>query len=977
MIRGTWAIAVLMALTGAALGATTFTVTNTNNSGGGSLRAAITAANGAAGPHTINFTAAGTISPTSALPALTQPTTVQPPTIGAVTLSGAAAGAGVDGLTLAANGCVVRSLIITGFSGNGIRVSSNGNAIGASGAQRNVISANGANGVLVTGSSNTIAGNLIGTDGNGSLDNGNASNGVHIQNVASNVVESNVIGGNNGSGVAITGAAATSNTIRNNFIGLRADATGTVGNSFYGVLVDGAGANTIGTGNVISGNGFMGVLVNGGAGGTDVVGNTIGCDIAGNTAFPNGSHGVEVADSPNVDVGGDATIGRANFISGNGGNGVFVHGAAASGTTVVGNTIGTRASGMSALPNALRGVAVIGSSNVTIGDALVAGGDNTISGNGGDGVYFQGGSGNRVMTNTIGNGADTAVPNNGSGIYLDSTVNPILDTSLIGGNMSHGIRIAGGSGALVIGNVIGVTLDGNDPLPNGGNGISLEGTSGVTIGQVASGKGNTMSSNGGAGIAITNSSNTTIDAAVVGLNVFATTALPNLGNGVLVQGASNNNSIGTPASASYVATNVGIGVAILSGTGNRIRGTRIFANGAQGIDLDRNGVAPFDGVTYNDPGDLDSGANGLLNAPVLLSSTVTTVNGRLRGLPNTQHTIELFNSASCDKVGFGEGTTLLAVTTATTNGSGTVTFSIGPWAPVASNSSYSAIATDTAGNSSEFSQCVTPGRRPVETLALFSPSTPTNTAGLTGSLYGVSGDPMPLAALTVYMPGIQLGGQQGHWVMGDWDGDGIQTPGVYASGGAFFYTNSSVTTSSWTGIWFGYQNRQAVAGRFDGAVNHDCIGVIDSAPWQGGPDTAFVMYWTCDLTSGPTPPKNGLWLGVPLGTSGFGEIGPHQFVAGDFDGDGVDSIAARRGPYFVWGGLAQNFGMPLAEYGNAVSGDWDGDGISTFGIYYQTEQFFRLNHLDWHNMNYTTQFLPSNHGMTEPLRPVSWRPGGS
>ncbi|HXT21820.1 MAG TPA: right-handed parallel beta-helix repeat-containing protein, partial [Thermoanaerobaculia bacterium] len=599
------------------------------------------------------------------------------------------------------------------------------------------------------------------------------------------------------------------------------------------------------------------------------------------------------------------------------------------------------------------------------------------SGNGGDGIYIQGGSGNTVLTNEIGNGGgNTAVPNHGSGIYLDSTVNPTVHTSLIGGNTSHGIRIAGGSGALVVGNVIGVTLDGNNPLPNGGNGISLEGTTGATIGQAGGGLGNTMSSNGGAGIALTNSSNTTIDAAVVGLNVFATTALPNLGDGVLVQGASNNNSIGTPATASYVATNAGIGVAILGGTGNRIRGTRIFANGAQGIDLDRNGAAPFDGVTFNDPGDVDSGANGLLNAPVLLSATVTAVNGRLRGLPNMQHTIELFNSASCDKVGFGEGTTLLALATVTTNGSGTATFSIGPWSAVASNSSYSATATDAAGNTSEFSQCVTPGRRPVETLALFSPST--DTAGLTGSLYGISSDRMPLAALTVYAPGVNLNaqGQQGNWVMGDWDGDGIQTPGVYASGGAFFYTNSSVATASWTGIWFGYPNRQAVAGRFDGAVNHDCIGIIDSAPW-GAQDTAFVMYWTCDLTSGPGPPKNGLWLGVPLATSGFGDIGAHQFVAGDFDGDGVDTIAVRRGPYFVWGGLAQNFGMPLAEYGNAVAGDWDGDGISTFGIYYQTEQFFYLNHLDWANQNYTQQFLPSNHGMTEPLRPVSWRPGGS
>ncbi|HET9767355.1 MAG TPA: right-handed parallel beta-helix repeat-containing protein, partial [Thermoanaerobaculia bacterium] len=900
------------------------------------------------------------------------PTTVQPPTIGAVTLSGASAGAGANGLTLSANGCAVKSLIVTGFGGHGIVVGSNSSTIGGAGAERNVINGNGGSGVFVTGNSNVITGNRIGTDANGNGDVGNASNGVTISNGTSNQVTSNIIGGNNAAGVAITGAAAAGNTVTNNFIGLRGDGAGTVGNSVNGVLVNGAGANTIGLSNVISGNGGAGVLVTGGTGGTDVIGNTIGTNIPGTAAMANSSHGVEVDNSPNTDVGIDALAGTANIISGNGGNGVFIHGASATGTRVWGNTIGTRQNGIVALPNAGRGVAVVGSSNVTIG-GQVTGEDNTISGNGQDGVYVSGGSNVTVYTNEIGNGGgNTAVPNNGSGVYLDGTTGAVVDTSLIGGNTSHGIRVVGGSGAVIVGNIIGADLNGNVPLPNGGNGISLEGTTGNTIGQPVAGKGNTISGNGGAGIALTNASNNVIDADVIGLNLAATAALPNASHGVFLQGTSNNNQIGVFGSApTYVAANAGNGVAILAGTGNRIRGTRIYANGGQGIELDRNGAVPFDGVTTNDTGDVDSGSNGLLNAPVLLSSTTTTLNGRLRGAPSTQHTVDLYtNPGGCDNVGFGEGQVYLTSTTLSTDVNGHATFALGPWAALSATSAYSATATDPAGNTSELSQCMTPARKPAETLAVFNHATAT--AGPTASL----SSPLPAAAVTVYVPGAPLAGQQGYWVMGDWNGDGIQTPGVYASGGAFYYTNDAVATASWTGIWFGWANKPAVAGRFSGAVNHDCIGVIDNADnWQGSGDTAFAMYWTCDLTSGSNPPKNSLWLSVPLPTSGFGNIGAHQFVAGDYDGDGVDTIAIRRGPYFVWSNLAQFFGAPGTGYGDAVSGDWDGDGLSSFGLVYQDGQWFRIDDLLWHSEAYKNQVLGLPVGT--PYRAWSWRPGGS
>jgi parallel beta-helix repeat protein len=46
-------------------------------------------------------------------------------------------------------------------------------------ADRNVISANGANGIIVTGaSSNLIEGNYIGTDAGGTLNRANAYNGI-------------------------------------------------------------------------------------------------------------------------------------------------------------------------------------------------------------------------------------------------------------------------------------------------------------------------------------------------------------------------------------------------------------------------------------------------------------------------------------------------------------------------------------------------------------------------------------------------------------------------------------------------------------------------------------------------------------------------------------------------------------------------------------------------------------------------------
>ena len=108
--------------------AATYTVTTTANSGAGSLRQAILDANANPGADTITFAigAAGsqqTIQPTSALPTITDPVTIDgwsqggagytgPPLIA---LNGALAGSNVVGLNISAGGSVVRGLVINGF----------------------------------------------------------------------------------------------------------------------------------------------------------------------------------------------------------------------------------------------------------------------------------------------------------------------------------------------------------------------------------------------------------------------------------------------------------------------------------------------------------------------------------------------------------------------------------------------------------------------------------------------------------------------------------------------------------------------------------------------------------------------------------------------------------------------------------------------------------------------------------------------
>src|SRR5207248_2693910 len=100
--------------------------------------------------------------------------------------------------------------------------------------------------------------------------------------------------------------------------------------------------------NLISGNGGSGIVIQGAAAAGNVVqGNYIGTDIRGTSALGNLVSGIVIGQTTGATIGGTEP-GAGNLISGNAHSGVTLTG---NGHVVQGNFIGTDVTGLRALPN--------------------------------------------------------------------------------------------------------------------------------------------------------------------------------------------------------------------------------------------------------------------------------------------------------------------------------------------------------------------------------------------------------------------------------------------------------------------------------------------------------------------------------------------------------------------------------------------------------------------------------------------------
>jgi hypothetical protein len=143
--------------------------------------------------------------------------------------------------------------------------------------------------------------------------------------------------------------------------------------------------------------GAAGIAIHGTSVGNRIEGNFIGTDVTGTLDRGNDGDGVSVSEGSDEVVIGGTTPASRNVISGNDERGVEIRNATF--TRVLGNRIGTTASGGSALGNGLAGVAISGSGHV-LGDSF-AGGSNSIAFNGGDGVSISSGTNNIIDGNSI------------------------------------------------------------------------------------------------------------------------------------------------------------------------------------------------------------------------------------------------------------------------------------------------------------------------------------------------------------------------------------------------------------------------------------------------------------------------------------------------------------------------------------------------------------------------------------------------
>ncbi|MFY9551612.1 MAG: IPT/TIG domain-containing protein [Thermoanaerobaculia bacterium] len=509
-----------------------------------------------------------------------------------------------------------------------------------------------------------------------------------------------------GNGILIETAGG--NEIRGCYIGTNLSGNAALGNGGDGVQISSSSSNLVGrisAGqriNVISGNANYGVRVMGaGANMNTIAGDRIGTNAAGTLALPNGSSGVAILTGTGNTIG--SAIAGDTLISGSG-DGVALSGTS-SGTVVTGCWIGLNAAGTAAVPNVGQGVNVGGSNGNTIGPA------NVISGNAMSGVLLiTGSTGNTVTGNFIGtNAAGTAAVGNlfNGVIASGADANTIGPINLISGNGTNGVRLRSGAANNVVkGNLVGVNAAVTAALPNAAEGVQInDGATGNTVGGLGTDR-NVVSGNTGNGVLLLDATtqNNVVQGNFIGTNATASAPIPNGGSGVDVQGAGGNMIGGTAAGTkNLISFNAGRGVFVESGTGNAILGNTISFNASLGIDL-----APA-GVTPNDPGDADTGANMLQNFPVLgsvvLDAAATQVQGSLNSVPNATYRLEFFASLVCDPSGYGQGQRFLGTVDRATDAGGNVAFvavlgsaALGPW--------VTATATDAASNTSEFSACV-------------------------------------------------------------------------------------------------------------------------------------------------------------------------------------------------------------------------------------------------------------------------------
>ncbi len=362
--------------------ASTFTVTNTNDSGPGSLRQAILDANVFTGADLISFAIPGaglhTIAPLTQLPLINDPVTIdgytQPGSrantlaVGSdavltIEISGASAGKGINGLVVTGGSVTLRGLVVNNFIASD---------------PPNVI---GGDGVVFTDTpgnvDNVLAGCYVGTDADGLIDVGNSNRGVRLIGAGQATIggfapaDRNVVSGNGGGGILLD--ATHEVLVVNTYIGTDRSGLSPVDNQSAGILLQrGAALNTIGTrepgsGNVVAGGAFGVFLTDADTTLNGVLNNIIGANATATATLG------PLFQSVRLQLATHDNLFAQNVVAGAGADGVVLTNEGTDLNTFTLNRIGTNFDGTVELPNGGCGiVAALGAAGNLIAENKIA-----------------------------------------------------------------------------------------------------------------------------------------------------------------------------------------------------------------------------------------------------------------------------------------------------------------------------------------------------------------------------------------------------------------------------------------------------------------------------------------------------------------------------------------------------------------------------------------------------------------------------
>ncbi|MGM0617836.1 MAG: N-acetylmuramoyl-L-alanine amidase [Actinomycetota bacterium] len=200
-------------------------------------------------------------------------------------------------------------------------------------------------------------------------------------------------------------------------------------------------------------------------------------------------------------------------------------------------------------------------------------------------------------------------------------------------------------------------------------------------------------------------------------------------------------------------------------------------------------------------------------------------------------------------------------------------------------------------------------------------------------------------------------------VVGDWDGDGVDTPGIYAKG-TFYLRNSNTAGYPEFVVPFGAEGDRPIVGDWNGN-GVTGIGVVRGGTWMlrdtitpGPPNREFVFGrvlsgdrpivgdWNKDGTDGIGIVRSGgewhlrhrLTAGYADLVFVYGRVAGGDFpMTGDWSGNGRTTVGIVRGPdWMLKNGNAAGDAEQVIRFGRdgdvPIVGDWNGDGRQAIGV---------------------------------------------